>query len=97
MAENERRPPLFLKQRYLLTETEILHLKSGSLRPQKQVVRMVEFLMNKGSYSIGALDLCLIESSEQLSGLSAHYQLAGDQTDRLVLRFNSREHWIVNG
>ena len=58
---------------------------------------MVEFLMNKGLYGIGALYLCLIESSEQLSGLSAHYQLAGDQTDQLVLRFNSREHWIVNG
>ena len=68
----------FLKQRYLLTETEILHLKSGSLRPQEQAVRLVEFLMNKGSYGIGALYLCLIESSEQLSGLPAHYQLAGD-------------------
>ena len=67
----------FLKQRYVLTDTETLHLKSGSLRSQEQAVRLVEFLMNKGSYGIAALYLCLIESSEQLSGLPAHYQLAG--------------------
>ena len=68
----------FLRQRYLLTETETLHLKSGNLQAQEQAVRLVELLMNKGSYGIGALYLCLIESSEQLSGLPAHYQLAGE-------------------
>ena len=68
----------FLKQRYVLTETERLHLRSGSLRSQEQAVRLVEFLMSKGSYGIAALYLCLIESSEQLSGLPAHYQLAGE-------------------
>ena len=34
--------------------------------------------MNKGSYGIATLYLSLIESSEQLRGLPAHYQLAGE-------------------
>ena len=34
--------------------------------------------MNKGSYGIATFYLSLIESSEQLHGLPAHYQLAGE-------------------
>ena len=34
--------------------------------------------MNKGSYGVAMLYVSLIESSEQLHGLPAHYQLAGE-------------------
>ena len=43
-----------------------------------QAIRLAEFLMNKGSYGIATFYLSLIESSEQLHGIPAHYQLAGE-------------------
>ena len=43
-----------------------------------QAIKLAEFLMNKGSYGIATFYLSLIESSEQLHGLPAHYQLAGE-------------------
>jgi hypothetical protein len=43
-----------------------------------QAIRLAEFLMNKGSYGIATFYISLIESSEQLHGLPAHYQLAGE-------------------
>lgn len=43
-----------------------------------QAIRLVEFLINKGSYGIAAFYLSLIESSEQECGIPAHYQLAGE-------------------
>lgn len=52
-----------------------------------QSIRLVEFLINKGSYGIAAFYLSLIESSEQEHGIPAHYQLAGElkQTGRYII------------
>ena len=53
--------------------------------------------MNKGSYGIACLYLCLIDSSEQLTGLPAHYQLAGElkEIGKLVSHFlvTVGKHW----
>ena len=43
-----------------------------------KAIRLTEFMMNKGSYGIASLYLSLIDSSEQVDGLPAHYQLAGE-------------------
>ena len=68
----------FLSQKSVLTDTEIHHLKSGDVQQQEQAIRLVEFLMNKGTYGIATLYLCLLESSEQVHGIPGHYQLAGE-------------------
>lgn len=41
-------------------------------------MRLLEYLMYKGSYGLGCLYLSLIDSSEQDFGLPTHYQLAGE-------------------
>lgn len=64
-----------------LTETEYMHLKSGSLEPQEQAGRLLEYLMYKGSYGLAALYLSLLSSSGRKGGLPAHYQLAVELKD----------------
>ena len=65
-----------LRKYKVLTDTEYLHLKSGTLEQQEQAIRLMEYLMYKGSYGLAALYLSLLTSSECKGGLPAHYQLA---------------------
>ena len=67
-----------LRKLKALTDTEFSHLRSGSLEPQEQTVRLMEYLSYKGSYGIAALYLSLLSSSDMKGGLPAHYQLAGE-------------------
>ena len=63
-----------LSQKAVLIDTEIDQLEKT--QPTEQVIRLVEFLMNKGTSGIEMLYLCLLESSEQARGVPCHYQLA---------------------
>ena len=65
-----------LKKYKALTDTEYSHLRSGSLEQQEQAIRLMEYLMYKGSYGLASLYLSLLSSSETQRGLPAHYQLA---------------------
>ncbi len=53
-------------------------MSDGGIQPQEQAMRLLEYLMYKGSYGIGCLYLSLVDSSEQQGGLPTHYQLAGE-------------------
>lgn len=64
-----------------LTDTEYVHLKSGSLEPQEQTTRLLDYLSYKGSYGLAALYLSLLTSSEHKEGIPAHYQLARELKD----------------
>ena len=68
----------YLSKKSVLTDTEIHHLNSSDAQPQEQAIRLVEFFMNKGTYGVATLYLCLMESSEQSGGVPSHYQLAGE-------------------
>ena len=65
-----------LRKLKALSDTEYSHLRSGSLEAEEQAVRMMEYLMYKGSYGLASLYLSLLTSSESKRGLPAHYQLA---------------------
>lgn len=65
-----------LRKYKALTDTEYSHLRSGSLEQQEQALRLMEYLMYKGSYGLATLYLSLLCSSESQRGLPAHYQLA---------------------
>jgi hypothetical protein len=65
-----------LRKLKALTDTEYSHLRSGSLEAEEQAVRLMEYLMYKGSYGLASLYLSLLTSSERKKGLPAHYQLA---------------------
>ena len=70
-----------LRKLKALTDTEYSHLRSGSLEQQELAVRLMEYLMYKGSYGLACLYLSLLTSSASSRGLPAHYQLARELKD----------------
>ena len=66
----------YLKAKCVLLDAELQHLSKGGLGAHGRAARLVDYLMNRGSFGVGALYLCLVDSSEELSGLPTHHQLA---------------------
>ena len=61
---------------YLLTDSEVVDILDAALTPQEQTLRLIDYLVFKGSYGLGCLYFSLVETSQEMYGLPTHFQLA---------------------
>ena len=61
---------------YLLTDSEVVDILEPALTPQEQTLRLIDYLVFKGTYGLGCLYFSLVETSEEMYGLPTHFQLA---------------------
>ena len=68
--------PHIKRHYYLLTDSEVADILDPALTPQEQTLRLIDYLVFKGTYGLGCLYFSLVETSEEMYGLPTHFQLA---------------------